>query len=485
MESIESIKEYIKKYNDIDELREKLGNIGIMMKLYSEYNLALIYTRFEDNNNYNKKNELKNECRSLIIDTVDKNIVSYSCNTPIRNIEAMNFLLENNNNEMKIHKCYEGTLLSVFCHNNIWHVSTRRCLDSKTSIWKEHSYYDLLIDVLNRSNYETLDDFTKILDSNYCYYFILIHHLNKNIVDYTSSFGENYGKLCLAIVRNKDDLKEVTFSKLSEVLNTNNFSNIFIPEEYKSLTDINYMNDKTNKNLLNCIDEGYVLKIKNNNDYYKYLKIQNHSYQFNIAIGSDKNIFKGFIVLYQNSKLEHYLNNNKNLNNFKKIINPLNINESYDTVGMVDAVFKVITSEIYELFKMLWDLRTCKHLNYDLYESVPKEYKKILYHVKGIYYKNKSRYYNSGNKQNKNFLYIKDIYQYFKLIDTETIEDILRIRKLMSNLTRIKQGEKVYKLFTNISSKCDKVHLKLTAIFTNKLFPHIMPDDIPAEFICS
>lgn len=33
--------------------------------------------------------------------------------------------------------------------------------------------------------------------------------------------------------------------------------------------------------------------------------------------------------------------------------------------------------------------------------------------------------------------------------------------------------------FGKISGKCDKVHLKLTAIYTNKLFPNIMPDDLP------
>ena len=35
--------------------------------------------------------------------------------------------------------------------------------------------------------------------------------------------------------------------------------------------------------------------------------------------------------------------------------------------------------------------------------------------------------------------------------------------------------------FNKISSKCDKVHFKLASIYTNKLFPSIMPDDIPQE----
>jgi hypothetical protein len=35
--------------------------------------------------------------------------------------------------------------------------------------------------------------------------------------------------------------------------------------------------------------------------------------------------------------------------------------------------------------------------------------------------------------------------------------------------------------FSPINKLCDKVHVKLCAIFTNKLFPNIMPTDIPPQ----
>ena len=35
--------------------------------------------------------------------------------------------------------------------------------------------------------------------------------------------------------------------------------------------------------------------------------------------------------------------------------------------------------------------------------------------------------------------------------------------------------------FATISNFCDKVHLKLCAIFTSKLFPSITPVDIPPQ----
>jgi hypothetical protein len=34
--------------------------------------------------------------------------------------------------------------------------------------------------------------------------------------------------------------------------------------------------------------------------------------------------------------------------------------------------------------------------------------------------------------------------------------------------------------FRNISNKCDKINIKLIAIYTSKLFPDIMPSDIPS-----
>jgi len=52
------------------------------------------------------------------------------------------------------------------------------------------------------------------------------------------------------------------------------------------------------------------------------------------------------------------------------------------------------------------------------------------------------------------------------------------MRKLMFNWVKVNPSVVD---FGKISIKCDKVHLKLTAIYTNKLFPNIMPDDLPPK----
>ena len=478
------ITDYIKNSENTESLINTLYKKGIMSKHYSDDRLLLVYTKFEDQPFASSNIELKNECRSLIIDVEEKNIVSYSCNTPICNLEAMNYLLGHNENQMSIYKCYEGTLMSLFFNKGNWYLSTRRCLDSKQSIWNNDSHFNLFMSVLKQEGIESFEDFTSQLNSSYCYNFILIHHANKNIVNYTTNFGENYKKLCLAFIRNKEDLTEVDYEEMREIFPINNYQNIFVPEKVDSLQDYNSkMNNYDNEDMMECKDEGIIIKLKNEQNVNIYLKLQTYPYQFNKAIGLEKNIFKGFINLYQNDKLFNYLENNNNLVNYRKIVNPLNTQESYDTIGVVDSVFKVCTSELYELFKLLWNLKSGKQISNssenNVYNILPKEYKSMLYGIRGIYFKNKSQIFSSDSNQKKIYLQIKDIYQYIKSIDTDTFEQYLRIRKLMLNWIKVESNNELLKTFNKISDKCDKVHFKLTAIFTNKLFPNIMPDDLP------
>lgn len=582
-----AIKNYISSFDDIELLREKLLENGIYSKNYIEEGLLLIYTKYEplvENKslssimdkkigqsisctesliNKDDIGKLKLECRSLIIDTEKKEIVSYSCNTPICNLEAINYLLSKNKSiskdKIEKYKCYEGTLLSLFNHKGIWYISTRRNLDCQNSIWNNISYYDLFMDVLEDSNFSSFEDFVSNFNDSYCYYFILVHHKNKNIVDYSNRFGDNYKKLCLAFIRKKNDLSEVDLESLnyddnnlesvSSIFNWKNIlsNNIFLAERIEQentnysnfgndivttkdgnsesaksprgispsgLQFLDNCNELNTNNMTSCEDEGIIIKIKNENDISYFLKIQTYSYQFNKAIGAEKNIFRGFLNLYQNNQLVNYLQSNSNLSAFKKIINPLNLQESYDTIGTIDSVFKVCTSELYELFKILWDIKSGKQLDTELYKILPKEYKTILYYIRGIYFKKKHEnrismsnsmddfkkipnlsmnglsyksqsegdLLKSENKfktMNKD-LQIKDIYQYLKKeIDTIKLEHFLRVRKLMNNWVKVDSENESLKKFSKISVRCEKVHLKLIAIFSNKLFPNIMPDDVP------
>ena len=285
------------------------------------------------------------------------------------------------------------------------------------------SHYDMFMEVLSQDNINSLEEFTNKLNKDHCYYFVLIHHNNMNLCDYSDKFGDDYKKICLAFVRNKEDQKEIDVENLNLDFLTDN---IFLPEKLEDLSSF----DQDNKNYnfdSSPKSEGVVIKIKEN-DNYKLLKLQTLSYQFHKAIGP-KNIFKGLIHLYQANKLKDYFNTNVNFDSFKKIVNPTNTAESYDTIGIIDALFKVLTSELFSLFKLMWNLKTNQHMNGELYKILPKEYKTVLFGIRGLYFKLKS-------KDPQFYLKISNVYNYLKSIDSESVEKLLRCRKLMFNLMK-------------------------------------------------
>lgn len=441
----------------INDFKKKIfEDYSIMSKYCEEDDLLIVYHKYD----LPTRSQIEQECRSLIIDAKSLNIISYTCPNTISNKEAQQFLLNNNDLKLETYKCYEGTILSLYNHNNKWYLSTRRCINSKDSIWNQTNYHDMFMEVLNKENI-SFEDFTSKLNENYGYYFILIHYNNKNIINYTSQFGENYTKLCLVFVRSKETQYEIDNYEFDS------YDNIFKPEKM-SMEEFSNLNQNLN---INVDLEGIIIKTVKDNKSYLF-KLQTTSYQFCKAIGHDSNIFKGYLYLYQTSTLKNYIENNKDHKNLEKIINPNNINESFDTIGVVDCVFKVFTSELFELYKLLWKLTTGEQLNSELYNVLPKEYKDVLYALRGIYFKIKA------NPEKKLFG-IKDIYQYLKLVDIEQICALLRQRKLMFNWVILSKTNTNLNLFRTISNRCDKVHLKLIAIFTNKLFPDIMPNDIP------
>merc|ERR1712065_57089 len=91
-----------------------------------------------------------------------------------------------------------------------------------------------------------------------------------------------------------------------------------------------------------------------------------------------------FIELYQNDMLKRHLEYFPGNSKFDT-----SGDEVYDTIGIIDAVFKVQTSELFELFRSLYNLKDCSHKNEELYNILPTEYTIALYRIRGIYYKKK------------------------------------------------------------------------------------------------
>ena len=469
------INSYISDCNgNCDQLCSDLFKQGILTKQYDEDGLLLVYNKFEDTN----MSDLKRECRSLVLDRTTLKIKAYSCETPLFNLEKDRTF----DSLTIINECYEGTLLSVFYHNSKWYVSTRRCLNSDTSIFNidssniSKSHYQMFEEVLTKAGFTNFDIFSRNLDVTKSYYFVLIHHENKHIIDYTSELGIEYTYLSLVSVKD-ENIVELNINEL-DVSFINKY--IFLPKKLDSIDDFITINTE-NKYNKNPLTEGIVVKVFSyETNKYTLYKLQTDSYKFTLAIGNDQNMYKGLIHLYQNNKLIDYFDQNPD-SNLIKIMNPLNSYELYFSVGVIDSTFKVFTSELFELFKILWSLKTGKSQNKELYDILPKEYKDIMYGIRGIYYKKKATFFDNTIPEPKNtHLTINDIYNYLKKLPVDTLIEFLRVRKLMFNWVSADKTFPSIIEFGKVSGLCNKSQLKQCAIFTNKLHPSISIYDYPS-----
>jgi hypothetical protein len=447
---------YIKDFDNahIKNMQEKLFSLGVLSKDYADENLILLYNKYGNEN----KAPLELECRSVVINRTDFNIENYSCITPIYNGNAMNYLMMNQDKEKEIFICYEGSLLSLFHFNGVWYFSSRRNL-MKVTDTTENPHFKMFCSVIDQDGFN-INTFIEKLDTNLTYHFVLIHHQNKNIINYEKSFGKDYKKLCFIFAREKGSNKEINSEDLNCLFLTDN---IFLPKKVESIENF----DETNTGELTGepTDEGIIVKINN-----KVLKLQNIQYQFYKAIGPEKNLYRGFIHLYQNNKLGDYFKNNENTMKYNKIVNPIKTDESFDTMGTIDAVFKVITKELFQLFNTLWDIDTGSHKNKDVYNILSNEYRVMMYNIRKLYF---------INKKKGNTITFKNVYFYLKSLDVNVFEKFMRSRKLMLNLVRKESKDSAVQDFGKTTNIEKKMLNKLCAIYTSKMFPEIMPDDLP------
>ena len=447
------IKEQFVNLGWCDEFKKILKSNHIHYKEDNDSDLVILF------NNYNDlfQSKINQVLRSVVLSRGKKKIVSYSCASPLENNEGVNYLLRHSLEDYNpiITECYEGTFMSLFNYENKWYLSTRKCLDASLSKFKEKSYFEMFENVLKLGGFENFSKFTESLDSNLNYYFILLDSENVNIVNYSHIFGENYHKLVHVYCRDKEqNIVEDTNFKVNE--------NIIKPNYYDN---ISYLDEYNNKNQweLPAKSEGLVLRFKDET----LVKLQSLDYQFSKAVGTSNNIYLGMLKMYQLDKLSDYLVDNKE--KFDKITNPLNPTESFLTLGVINSIFRTLTTELMECYRTLYDDNALPK-DQNFYKIMPSEYCYFMFKIRGIHFR---------NQKNMKELSEKNIYYLLKKVDVEKIYSLIRMRKLMLNLSFQNKFDENMKKFRMLSKKVNKLNLKLVNIYTSKLFPEIMDKDVP------
>jgi len=339
---------------EVSELVTIITDNGLKYK--EDENVIIIYS----DENQRTGVEIADETKSLIIDKKTFQPIASQFNKILYNADTEKFLSDKDWSNVSIKECFEGTMIMVFHHNDKWYVCTRKCLDAKTSYWvKDVSYFDLFMEVIKDKF--TFDD----LNKNYSYHFILLHHLNKNIVNYTQ-FGEKYMNVALAMVTEKTTLKKVNCTINNKVIYPRTVTCNSLADVKKKLATLS-ARDVLGKQIT---IEGFIL------EYYvdgkmTILKLQTHLYEF---VASSKpnvnNLDAMFLELYQRDKLVN--------------IAPFFTQNSRDVVIRIHNSMRNLTTEFLKMYHI-----TRNHKSPELYEKLPTSYKNVMYAIHGAFLKKK------------------------------------------------------------------------------------------------
>ncbi len=350
LESI--IKEVFDKCNDnnypntlIEILKQKHYWPIIKVKKFKNNNFLCLLHNSYKRNDVSEFQDLYDKCRSIVLDfskSIGNNVViSISNSIPIRSTIS-NYIKNIYENTDICYTALDGTVVTVYYHNGIWHFGSSSCPDINSSKFsnkdKTHGYMlDEILYTIYKNQVDINDPnissilrnlFTSNLSPLYSYDFVIIHSDNIHVIDYTSQMGENYKQLFHINTRNRITLQEE---------NINNhplaYLNIKYPYKLPSVEEaMNYINS----------NNSYGVIIKKNNKIYKISqdcilhKEEVNAFNFN----------KWYNILYVYMLQKPNYNINEFVNEF--YTNSTDIPQN--TYETINTIFDIIADIIYNLY---------------------------------------------------------------------------------------------------------------------------------------
>jgi hypothetical protein len=223
--------------------------------------------------------ELYDECRSVVLDfnaPEGENVVISLANAIPERMEVEEYKARLEDGDV-CQVSYEGTVISVYFYRDQWHFSTSSCPSVNASRYvhptKRHGTMldEALMEMFPEAGDAARARFTEHLDAVKVYFFILVHHENTHIMDYTNEFGGNYKKLVHIMTRDKKTQEELplpdtTFME-APFSHTIHYSRVFeSPQEA-----VAWMDEDTSETTMN--DFGIIVRKSNG----KLLKVAKRS----------------------------------------------------------------------------------------------------------------------------------------------------------------------------------------------------------------
>lgn len=385
----------------------------------------------------NSYQELYDQCRSVVLDfTLSMNnnvVVTYANSIPERiNIDTYMNNLYNEND--KYYEAYDGTMITVYYYKDKWYFGTTSCPDANSSKFshptKRHG--NMLDDILfeyykNMFTEEQIVNlnpsiisekirqmFTDNLDKSMAYEFLIIHHENKHIIDYTPILGSNYKVLFHMNTKQRDTLIEndIYNSVIQQLVQLG----VKYPVQFQNIHNaIEVMNE-------NPYCYGIIVK-KYIDNKIKLYKISTDQINFREETDPcNPNMWINMLTVYMKNKVDYKINDyiNHYANNIEFPVD--NNGKTIDPTYLIHTVISTIKDSLYNLYVATTTYYP-RYNRFKMNKELDKQYPPIIqYHLAQLRNQQVSIYkekiINKGNVyyylcQCNNVKNIKTLIQFF------------------------------------------------------------------------
>jgi hypothetical protein len=412
-------------------------------KVNENGSLVMIYNNLDTA----KENKLYQECRSIIYDTKERRVVSYSHDN-VTYCQLDKYVREEGD---VIEQSFEGTMIGVYYYGDRWYFSSTRCPDVNKSFYfnQKKSHGEMLDEVLGEcfpGSEDVRGEFVKHLNESRIYYFVLVHHENQYLVDYSNQFGDKYRFLVHIITRDKDTQNDIM--KKDELSMTHVFyPKTFQHEEVAEYLSTSKLNEVTNK--VENIDGVIVKRLDKETNKIQLFKIPSVSYSIlRYERPNNLNTWLNCIEIFQrnnkNYTADTYLKKYTNL----EMKDLFGTGKHLDVTGVLCAIIKALALELMAV-----------HAHFTKYDKTSGRYEKLnaddykpLEELKNL----RVLKVTLNRLQNYQYKYLKDNFTMSNVVDHlryySTPDDIMELIKIHDYLR--KENHALFKILnTNITNK--------------------------------
>lgn len=316
--------------------------------------------------------------------------------------------------ELTVTQSFEGPMILVFYYGSRWYTTSEVSLQC-------NNVYGNSTKPLKDYFMDTGKCDTTKLDKSLCYYFVLLHHKLRHIVQYTT-LGCDYKELALvSIMRNL--VAPPTSADTDANTNTNTDTDVEkCMDPFADCGENPFI--KPTIYHFSCLDEleATLEKITYDNATYRRVsmegfilqhiggklrfKIQSELYQqIDKLKPLERNNYQVYLELYQQDKLGDIL--------------PYVSKYSNEIVHRINMSMRTLSREILNIYHT-----TRKRRNCELYDSLSDNYKKVLYGIHGLYIRSRRKDFVNGREiEGKDIrsITVHDIYYHIKNLQPEQL----------------------------------------------------------------